>query len=177
MRKIVLYIAMSLDGYIADNKGSVNWLVGDNSDPQALGSYPKFIEAVDTVIMGYTTYHQVITELSPNHWDYAGKQTYVLTHRKCKNTNEITFTDISVEKLLVELKKENGKDVWICGGATVINPALKAHLIDEITISVIPTLLGNGIPLFETFDVEQKLELISTTNYNGIVDLVYRPRN
>ena len=165
---------MSLDGYIADAKGSVHWLEGDNSDPQAMGSYPEFIETIDTIIMGYTTYSQITTELSPNNWVYSGKHTYVLTHHTCKNTAEITFINIPVEKLLIELKKENGKDIWICGGASIIHPALSTHLVDEITISIIPILLGNGIPLFDIRNSVQKLKLITTRNYNGIVDLVYQ---
>ena len=85
MRKVVIYIAMSLDGYIADKNGSVSWLGGDGSDKDNFGSYPEFIETVDTVILGYTTYNQIVTELSPDVWPYDGKATYVPTHRDCVN--------------------------------------------------------------------------------------------
>ena len=63
MGKIVLYLAMSVDGYIADEQGGVGWLGGDGSEPGAPGSYPAFYETVDTIVMGWTTYHQIITEL------------------------------------------------------------------------------------------------------------------
>ena len=65
MRKIVLYIAMSLDGYIADANGGVSWLRGQDPDSESEGSYPEFVRDIDTVVMGWETYHQVITELSP----------------------------------------------------------------------------------------------------------------
>lgn len=66
MRKIVLYIAMSLDGYIADANGGVSWLRGQDSDSESEGSYPEFVRDIDTVVMGWETYYQVITELSPD---------------------------------------------------------------------------------------------------------------
>ena len=176
MRKVVLYIATSLDGYVADKAGAVAWLGGDDSEPENFGSYPQFIETVDTVILGYSTYHQIVTELSPEKWAYEGKQSYVLTHRECENTEEIIFTDRDISELIEELRATEGKDIWICGGASIVNQMLEKNLIDEFTISVIPTILGDGIKLFSNHSIEQKLKLISTRNYNGIVDLVYIQR-
>ncbi len=80
MRKIVLYIAMSLDGYIADANGGVSWLRGQDPDSESEGSYPEFVRDIDTVVMGWETYHQVITELSPDEWVYEDLMTYVITH-------------------------------------------------------------------------------------------------
>lgn len=176
MRKIVIYIAMSLDGYIAEKNGSVNWLGGDGSDVHNPGSYPEFVETVDTVILGFNTYNQIITELSPDVWPYHGKKTYVLTHRECKECPEITFANKSVVDLLTELKKETKKDIWICGGASIVNQVLQAQMADEITISVMPILLGEGIKLFEEKELSQKLKLVSTRSYNGIVDVTYQMR-
>lgn len=82
MRKVVLYIAMSLDGYIADKNNSVSWLSGDHSETNAIVSYFSFYDTVDTVILGWNTYHQIVNELSPNEWPYKEKTTYVLTHHK-----------------------------------------------------------------------------------------------
>lgn len=176
MRKIKLYIAMSLDGYIADTHGSVSFLGGDGSDEQNFGSYPEFIETIDTVILGYSTYHQIATELSPDEWAYKGKTSYVLTHRDITNTEEIIFTDTPIQELAETLKQTNGKDIWVCGGADIAMQFHKLGLIDEYTLSIIPTILGDGISLFNQTDFEQKLKLKSTTNYNGIVDLVYEKR-
>jgi len=176
MRNIILYIAMSLDGYIADRLGGVSWLGGDNSDPENIGSYSTFIETIDTVILGYKTYHQIVTELSPDEWVYTGLKSYVLTHNKNNSTEEVIFTDKNLADLIVKLKSENGKDVWICGGATIVNQLINLDLIDRYHISVIPTILGEGIRLFDVHQKELKLKLISTQSYNGIVDLVYECR-
>lgn len=174
MRKIIVYIAMSLDGYIADKVGGVGWLSGDGSDAENLGSYPTFIETVDTVILGYKTYHQIVTELSPAVWAYEGKQSYVLTHRTMENTDDITFTDREISGLLNELKSQNGKDIWICGGASIVNQVIKKKLVDELCISIIPAILGDGIKLFDLQENEKTLKLVSTLSYNGIVDLRYQ---
>ncbi len=177
MKKVIAYIAMSIDGYIADKDGGVSWLSGDGSDVDNFGSYPNFIETIDTIILGYSTYHQIVTKLSPNEWAYKGKKTFVLTHRDIKNTEEIIFTSESIEKLLLKLKEVEGKNIWICGGASVIQQTHNNGLIDEYVLSIIPTILGNGIKLFDQFDVETKLKLKSTESYNGIVDLVYQKRS
>ncbi len=176
MRKVISYIAMSLDGYIADRNGKVDWLNGDGSGDSNMGSYNDFIKTVDTVILGYTTYKQIITELSPDNWVYAGKKSYVLTHQEYHSDNDdIFFTDENVKSLIKKLKKQDGKDIWICGGANVLNQFMEADLIDKYTFSVIPVILGDGVRLFQ-YATEQKLKLTSTRSYNGIVDLNYEKR-
>ena len=70
MKKISLFIAMSLDGYIADSKGSVEWLTGQGNDEDNIDSYSEFVKDIDTVVMGWNTYHQIVTELSPEDWVY-----------------------------------------------------------------------------------------------------------
>ncbi len=176
MKKVITYIAMSLDGYIADKDGNVSFLGGDGSDKENFGSYPQFIETIDTVVLGYSTYHQIVNELSPDEWAYKGKKSYVLTHKNIKNTNEIIFTSEDISKLTSNLKKEAEKNIWICGGASIINQFHKKNLIDEYIITIIPTILGDGIRLFDKTDIELKLKLKSTKNYNGMVDLVYEKR-
>lgn len=81
MRNVVLFIAMSLDGYIADGNGRVDWLMGQDEDAETADSYMDFVKTIDTVIMGWKTYHQVTTELSPGEWVYENLQSYVITHR------------------------------------------------------------------------------------------------
>lgn len=176
MRKIVLYLAMSLDGYIADKNGGVAWLEDEGGDSGNMGSYPLFYETIDTVIMGYRTYHQIVTELSPGHWFYADKKSYVLTHREQEAAENIVFTQKPVAELAAELKCRAGKDIWLCGGAAVANEFLALDLIDRFHISVMPTILGGGIPLFQASGAQTKLRLVSTQCYNGMVDLVYERR-
>lgn len=176
MSKVVLYIAMSLDGFIAKEDGDVAWLEGQETGQPELGSYSEFIQTVDTVILGYTTYQQVVEELSPNEWPYEGKQTYVLTHKEIESKEGICFTNEKLQNLLERLTQEPGKDIWICGGASVVNQAVKLNLIDRYCVTVIPMLLGKGIRLFNHENPELKLKLISTQSYNGMTDLVYERR-
>jgi dihydrofolate reductase len=176
MKEVVLYIAMSLDGYIADKNGGVGWLCGDGSDTKNEGSYSGFFKTIDTVILGYKSYHQIITELSPDAWVYANKKSYVITHNKLESSDGIIFTDKNLIDLITEIKSENKKDIWICGGAAIANQLIDFDLIDRFCISVIPTILGDGIRLFGTHEKAIDLKLISTQSYNGITDLVYKRR-
>ncbi len=176
MRKTIIYIAASLDGYVATKDGDVAWLGGDGSEPENMGSYDEFYERVDTVILGRTTYEQIVTDLSPEQWPYEGKMSYVMTHRAYEDKEGIHFTSEDIGALLGRLKAQEGKDIWICGGASVVNEVLRLSLADEICISVIPMILGSGIKLFKEGLPECKLELSGTRSYNGMVDLVYRPR-
>lgn len=173
MRTVVLFIAMSLDGYIADSTGGVGWLSGQENDGEIKDTYSEFIKEIDTVIMGWNTYHQIVTELSPQEWVYSGMTSYVLTHRKIQDTEEIKFTENHPCELVQQLRREQGKGIWICGGAYVVHQLMEKNLIDRFHISLIPTLLGNGIRLFGTLEQEQRLKLIRTETYNGIVELVY----
>ena len=91
MKKITLFIAMSLDGYIADRNGSVNWLTGQGSEEENMDSYSEFVKEIDTVIMGWNTYYQIITELSPDEWVYRDFTTYVVTHNPPPSSDEIHF--------------------------------------------------------------------------------------
>lgn len=176
MRKIVLFIAMSLDGYIADTDGKVDWLTGQDKDIEIDESYADFVKSVDTVIMGWTTYHQVVTELSPGQWIYDNLQSYVITHKNCAPTNNITFVSESPCTLVDNLKQRNGKDIWICGGADIVHQLMQNNLIDKYHISIIPTILGNGIRLFDVMVQKTDLRFITSKNSNGIVELVYQKR-
>lgn len=146
MRRVILYIAASLDGYIAGENGGIDWLDSEAAPDDAGNGYEAFLREIDTIVMGYNTYRQVTEELSPGKWVYAGKKTYVLTHRGIANLPEIQFVCQPVERLIETLRQEGGKGIWICGGAKIIHPLLQQNLIDEFRITIIPILLGRGIP-------------------------------
>lgn len=133
MKKISLFIAMSLDGYIADNKGSVNWLVGQSNEDNDIDSYSEFVKDIDTVIMGWNTYHQIVTELSPDEWVYDDFTTYVVTHNSQISSDKIHFTDKNPVELVRKLRKENGKGIWICGGANLIQQLVSMDMFGEST--------------------------------------------
>lgn len=176
MKKVSLFIAMSLDGYIADSNGRVDWLNGQSENEENIDTYSEFIQNIDTVIMGWNTYHQIVTELSPNEWVYDDFTTYIVTHRPKTSSDKIRFVNESPIKLIKELQEENGKGIWICGGANLIQQLVREDIIDCYYITVVPTILGSGIRLFEKADHEIKLRLLKTQSYNGMTDLVYTKR-
>ena len=176
MKKISLFIAMSLDGYIADSKGSVNWLTGQGNDDDSIDAYSEFVKDIDTVVMGWNTYHQIVTELSPDEWVYQDFTTYVVTHNQKASSDKIRFANESPVALVKRLREENGKGIWICGGANLIRQLVKEDVINCYYITVIPTILGSGIRLFEKVDHEIKLKLLKTQSYNGMTDLIYVKR-
>lgn len=172
MKKISLFIAMSLDGYIADSKGSVHWLGGQGNDDN-IDTYSEFVKNIDTVIMGWNTYHQIAAELSPNEWVYNDFKSYVVTHNPKTSSDKIHFTNENPIELLKKLREESGKGIWICGGANLIQQLVREDIIDCYYITIIPTILGSGIRLFEKIDREIKLSLVKTQSYNGMTDLIY----
>lgn len=173
MRKVVLYIAMSLDGYIADSNGKVNWLHGHSDNEKDIDTYSTFIKDVDTIVMGWNTYYQITTELSPNEWIYENLTSYIITHRLLSSTDNIKFVQDNPCNIVKNLKQEQGKAIQICGGANIIYPLVQNQFIDEYYISIIPTILGSGIRLFDKLSNEIKLKLVHTQTYNGITELVY----
>lgn len=177
MRQTVLFIAVSLDGYIADATGGVNWLYGQGDEAGQEDAYSEFVKTVDTVVMGWTTYHQVSTMLSPSEWVYGELMSYVITHRDQASTENIEFVHKPPSELIRQLKRGAGKDIWICGGANIVQQLMRDGLIDKFHISIIPTLLGSGIRLFEAFGPEVKLKLIESHAYNGITEVVYVKRS
>ena len=176
MRNVVLFIAMSLDGYIADVDGGVGWLAGQCNESENGDSYSEFTKTIDTVVMGWKTYYQVSTELSPSEWVYRDFRSYVITHNPQKPTENIQFTCASPSELIRRLRKEPGKDIWICGGASIVQQLMRDSLIDQFHISVIPTVLGSGVRLFGTLDWEMKLKLTESRSCDGIVEVVYEKR-
>ncbi|MGI6029141.1 MAG: dihydrofolate reductase family protein [Candidatus Heteroscillospira sp.] len=176
MRKVVLYIGMSLDGYIAGTDGSVNWMSGQDDCQDDMDAYSQFIRDVDTVIMGWNTYRQITAELSPGLWPYEGLTAYVVTHRNEKSAGKIKFTNEAPCGLVHRLKGEEGKAIWICGGADVAGQLMRAGLIDRYDISILPTMLGGGISLFGNLAQEQKLRLVESRSSNGIAELIYERR-
>lgn len=177
MRKTILYVAMSLDGYLADEKGGLTWLEGDGSGEENSENYEQFYESVDTIFMGRKTYTQIVEEFSPELWAYEGKKTYVFTHQEEEEiSKEIQLTNRDPEDLLHWIKHRKGKDIWICGGAQLITQFLEKNLVDQLRINVVPCLLGAGVPLFPKNKTELPLKLVETSTNNGVVELIYEKR-
>ena len=175
-RKVILYISQSLDGFIADNKGSVDWIIGNNKNYISDYGYENFIKNIDTVVLGANTYKQIKNELSPDKWVYENLQSYVFTNEKIKDIENIKYVNMNIEKLINKLKQEKGKNIWICGGANLVNQCVKANLIDEYQITTVPVILGNGVRLFEENNKKINLEFKEIKEENGLIMGIYTKR-
>lgn len=173
-RKVYLFIAMSLDGYIATKEDSIDFLSIVETHNEDYG-YKDFTQNIDTVIWGRKTYDKVLT-LGDNilHKD---KQVYVMSKNRTGSFENIEYNN-DVVKLVKNLKKGKGKNIYCDGGAEIIFELLNSKLIDYIIISIIPHLLGDGIKLFKENNIEQKIKLKKSSNYpSGLVQLHYEVLN
>ncbi len=143
-RKVVVYIGISLDGYIATKDDSLEWLL--NTQGSGDNGFGEFYDTVDTIIMGKRTYDWIIAQEN-GHFPYTEKECYVYTTQKINDTEYVKFTSQSPENLISGLNKD-GKKIWIVGGSQVIDLFRKKNLIDEYILNIAPVILGEGIPLF-----------------------------
>jgi dihydrofolate reductase len=171
-RKLILYIATSLDGYIAQANDNLDFLSLVEKEGEDYG-YTDFVKTVDTVIIGRKTYEKVVSMGFGNPHPY--KKTFVITRRNQPDIENITFFSGNLSLLVSKLKSENGKNIYCDGGAEIVNELLKQNLIDEFIISLIPILLGGGTKLFKDSYNEQKLTLLAVKHFEkGLVQLHYK---
>ena len=167
----------SLDGYIAKKDNSVSWFeTADNYEQGVTGQDAgEFLKTIDCYIMGSRTYEHAL-ELSTSYgWAYGDTPTIVLTNRKLpieKPNIEMYSGDLN--KLVNERLKPNYKNVWLVGGPTLAKDFIRLNLADEIRQSILPIILGEGIPFFDQIGQEQALHLKNVTAYkSGMVELCY----
>lgn len=174
MRKISLFIAMSLDGYIAKPNDDLTFLNLVEKDGEDYG-YAEFTNSIDTIIIGRRTYDYVVKNIGPSHYDNGQRDIYVITRTNRKDLGRTTFYSGSIPELVNKIRSREGKNIYCDGGAEIINELLMSNLIDEYIISVIPILLGEGIRLFKDGRPEKVLELIDAKTYEtGLTQLHYR---
>ncbi len=174
MRKVLLFIAQSLDGKIARVNHDLKWLT-EFPNPNNLDfGYNHLISRVDTLVMGRNTYEDL--KAMDMDWPYNSQKTFVFSSQKdltifSKNT-EMVNKNLS-DWVKSEVNKE-GKDIWIVGGASLIAEFINERLIDEITITTVPVIIGDGIPLFKNIIADVNLELKSVETFeNGMINTVY----
>lgn len=174
MRKISLFIAMSLDGYIAQPNDDLSFLKLVEKEGEDYG-YAEFTSTIDTLIIGRRTYDYVLKNIGSSHYDNGQRDVYVITKTERPNVGRTTFYTGNLTELVKRLKSGNGKNIYCDGGAEVINELLKNDLIDEFIIAVIPVLLGGGTRLFKDGRPEQLLELVSSKSFDtGLTQLHYK---
>lgn len=173
MKKIILYIASSINGYIAKPDGSVDWLEHiPNPDNNDYG-FNALKESIDTTIQGNSSYKQILK------WGiefpYKNTTNYVITHNKNLTDNEnVKFISEKHVEFIRNLKLQNGKDIWLIGGGQVNTFLLNANLIDEIHQFIMPIALDNGIRIFESLSDEKSFKIVSTETYSsGVIRVTY----
>jgi len=167
--QISIYIAQSLDGYIARQDGSLDWLEYGHEGDEDYG-FKGFIKDIDALVLGRNTYEVVS---SFDQWPYEGKRVIVLSQTLKQVRQEAELFAGKLTELTAKLHSDGIQHVWVDGGITV-SKFLEAGLVDDLTVSVIPVFLGQGIPLFNPMKQELTCRLISTKTYpSGLVQLRY----
>ncbi|MDN4524992.1 dihydrofolate reductase family protein [Fictibacillus fluitans] len=170
-RKVVLYIASSLDGFIAGKDGDLSWLASVERPGEDYG-YAEFMNEVDTVIMGRKTYDTVLSFEGEFH--HKGRKCYVLSRSKSGSDGQVEYYNGDVRDLIDRLKQEKGKNIFLDGGAEAVKVLKEHDLIDEYVISIIPVFLGSGIRLFHETDNGKSMTLDSCKTFeSGLVQLKY----
>jgi dihydrofolate reductase len=160
MRRVILSLALSLDGYIARPDGSVDFL----DDPKGYSMAP-FFKTIDTAIMGRKTY-EVGLRLSGGKFNTYGLATYIMTSTLPPGERDgIIFTNKSPKSLIASLRKRRGKHIWHMGGGALARAFLREDLIDEVHLGVFLKLLGEGIPVFPSGFPERHFHLLENKSY------------
>lgn len=171
-RKVIVYIAASVDGFIAGLDGDLLFLSKVEKEGEDYG-YAAFISTVDTVVVGKNTYDKVLSMGYP--FPHADKEAYIITRTERTTEGTTHFYTGDIAALITTLKKKEGKNIFIDGGAFVVNELLMQGLVDELYLSYIPVLIGSGISLFKQGSSLQNLELQTVKTFDtGLVQLHYR---
>ena len=187
MGKTQYYCAATLDGFIAESDDTLDWLTGyegsfegEGAEPMK-GSYDSFYEGVGAMVMGSATYEFVLEHMAGGHieWPYAGKPTWVLSSRDLPRAegagDELRIAAAAVTDLYDEMISAAGnRDLWVIGGGNVASQFADAGLLDELIITVVPEVLGEGKPLFDRRLPGGPLKLLGSRIWDsGMVELRY----
>jgi len=176
-RKIILNLAMSLDGFIADKDGGFDWIAGDGDkalDTDDKFNFEGFLKSVDAIVMG----RKAFEDCPPEGMEMYKDQKILVATSKGLQTElkNVEFTQEDIVKKVLALKEQEGKDIWIFGGGQLADAFVKADIIDEYIIGIIPMILGSGRSLFLDNNPSMKLHLDECTSQEGIIILRYSKR-
>jgi dihydrofolate reductase len=170
-RKLILYIAMSLDGYIAGKNDDLGFLSAVALEGEDYG-YNDFIKTIDAIIIGRKAFDKVIS--MGFEYPHQDKDVYIISRHPRPAIGNFKYYTDNLKELVLKLKSEQGKNIFCDGGAEITNELLSENLIDEFVISIIPVILGEGTPLFKKGRTELKLRLINSKQFEkGLVQLHY----
>lgn len=177
MRKVVLDLAVTLDGFIEGSNGEIDWCIMDDDM-----DFDGFLSTIDTIFYGRVSYDMwgnfqpdiTVSETELKLWEGVhSKKKYVFSKKNRQDPNAI-FISSGISEEVTDIKKQEGKDIWLYGGASLIKTFIQLGLIDIYRISVHPVVLGSGKPLFEDLKERINLTLIKTNKFkSGVVQLIY----
>lgn len=181
--RVTIHMAASLDGFIARKDGSVDWLEtsdefagGETMDP---GSVATFLATIDCYVMGSRTYETALRfEAQGMGWVYGDKPTFVLTHRELPRVRDsVQFYAGDLEPFVNGRLRSAFRSIWFVGGGAVAGECLRQGLADEVRYSILPIVIGDGIPFFQELERDVPLHLAEVKAYkSGVVDLRYEMR-
>jgi dihydrofolate reductase len=171
MSEVIYYVATSLDGFVATPDGGVDWLSEFEGSAEDYG-YNDFYASIEALLIGRRTFEQVLTF---GDWPYPGKPTWVFSRRPLVITPpDVALADVEPKKLLAELADIGLHRFWLVGGASLSASFRTQGLITEFIVSIMPVILGDGIPLFAPGGPEQRLTLLQSEKFNsGVIQLRY----
>lgn len=168
-RKLVAYLGLSLDGYIATLDESVAWL--EAVEGEGDNGYGDFYASIDTVLMGRATYDWIDQRMVP--YPYSDKANYVFTTREAKPRPGVTFVNGKAAELVADLKEQPGQDIWLCGGGGLFSQLLAAGQVDQLRLTIAPIILGQGISLYQDLLTPTELVLDETRRHKQFIELIY----
>lgn len=179
-RKIILDLAVTLDGFIEGPAGEVDWCI---MDPDM--DFVNFLNNIDTILYGrksYDLWGEYVPESGSSHtekeiWELVhSKKKYVFSKKLAGIVGKATLIKDNLQEEVSIIKKEAGKDIWLYGGASLITTFIDLELVDEYRLSVHPVVLGAGKPLFSNIKQRLNLKLVDTIRFSsGVVQLCYHP--
>lgn len=177
-RKVILDLAVTLDGFIEGKDGEVDWCIMDDEM-----NFNHFLNSIDTILYGRKSY-ELWGNFTPQHADETEKEMWEIVHSKKKyvfsrtqnkSDERATFFNEDIIEVVNQLKNQPGKDIWLYGGASLITTFVNLGLVDEFRLSVHPVILGEGKPLFIDINERIDLQMVDTRRYSsGVVQLIYR---
>lgn len=179
MKKVILDLAVTLDGFIEGPNGEIDWCIMDDDM-----DFDGFLESIDTIFYGRVSYDswgnfQPDATASTEEqalWNAVHSKRKVVFSSQSREDDSATFISSGIAAKVAEMKQQDGKNIWLYGGASLIKTFVQEGLIDVYRISVHPILLGSGKPLFEDLKERIALRLIQTNVFkSGVVQLIYEP--
>jgi dihydrofolate reductase len=171
LRKVFVFIATSLDGYIAREDGSLDWLSVVDSPGEDYG-YAEITEDADTIIMGRKTYDKALEFADA--FPISDMKVYIISSKERQANDNIIFSTKNPGDLIRDLLNEEGKNIYVDGGAQIVQELMRQDLIDEYIISVLPVFLGSGVALFGSTGKQKMLRLKYCHSFSsGLVQVAY----